>query len=312
MPRYLLQQWTADTMREEDEQHGSHGTELWATPSSNERLLDLVEDDVVVIAGVVGGRVLPICGLTVKRTATREDLLGEGFGHDMYDLPYFALGKFSTRMNLRIAADQHTSLAVRKADGSPLARRAQNPQSIAGQAFRTPQWIDATSAKRLLKLLDGVWQREDDEGLDDPGRVARGLAPRMTAAERKAVELRAMNVVVGLYRREGYDLQDVSATQPWDLTATHPERRTVHVEVKGTSGAGDGVIVTGGERRHAEQAGGYGAVPALVIVSGIKLERGSSPSADGGTVTVRHEPWDVDSDGTWTATVWRYEPIRTS
>jgi len=40
MPRYLLQQWTKDTLRCQDREESSHGVELWATPSSRERLLD--------------------------------------------------------------------------------------------------------------------------------------------------------------------------------------------------------------------------------------------------------------------------------
>jgi hypothetical protein len=308
--RYLLQQWTGETIAEEDREYGSHGSELWATPSSSPRLLEVDEDDVVIIAGVVDGRLLPICGLTVGRTVSREQLVAEGYP-DPYDLPSFAVGKPpSPRMNLRHIADRRLSLAIRKANGTPLARRKADPGALDGQGFRYPQWLDEDSARRLLVFLNELWEREDDEGLDDPVRISRGQAPRMTPSERRAVELRAMEVTARLYRREGFEVADVSAREPWDLTATHLDGRGLHIEVKGTTGTGDAVIVTAGERRHAEQAARLGARPVLVVVSGIRLQRGSQPKADGGKVTVRHDPWDVKVHGAWAATVYRYEPLR--
>lgn len=309
MPRYLLQQWAGDTIAAEDRDYGSHGSELWATPSSSARLLEVVENDVVIIAGVVDGRLLPISGLTVGRTVSRDQLVAEGY--DPYDLPYFAVGKPpSPRMNLRHLADRRLSLAIRKAEGTLLARRKVDPDALDGQGFRYPQWLDEDSARRLLRFLDELWEREDDEGLDDPARISRGLAPRMTPSERGAIELHAMELAARLYRREGFEITDVSASEPWDLTATHLDGRELHIEVKGTTGEGDVVIVTAGERRHAEQAAGLGARPVLVVVSGIRLKRGSQPKADGGKVTVRHDPWDVDVHGAWAATVYRYEPLR--
>lgn len=95
-------------------------------------------------------------------------------------------------MNLRHIADRRLSLAIRKADGTPLARRKVDPDNaLDGQGFRYPQWLDDDSAKPLLAFLDGLWDREDDEGLDDPVRIARGQAPRMTSSERRVVELHA-------------------------------------------------------------------------------------------------------------------------
>ena len=220
MPRYLLHQWTGDTIRAEDREYGSHGSELWATPSSSSRLLEVVENDVVIIAGVVDGRLLPIAGLRVRRTVSRDQLVAEG--RDPYDLPYFAEGKPpSPRMNLRHPADRGLSLAIRKEDGTLLARRKVDSEALDGQGFRYPQWLNEDSAKCLLVFLDELWRREDDEGLDDPVRISRGLAPRMTSSERRVIELHAMEIVARVYRREGFEIADVSASEPWDLTATH-------------------------------------------------------------------------------------------
>jgi hypothetical protein len=237
MPRYLLHQWTADTIAEEDREYGSHGSELWATASSSSRLLELAENDVVIIAGVVDGRLMPISGLTVERAVARDHLVAEGY--DPYDLPYFAVGKApSPRMNLRYRVDRALSLAIHKADGTPLARRKADPGALDGQAFRYPQWLEEDSAARLLAFLDEMWEQEDDEGLDDPVRISRGQAPRLAAAELRVIELRAMVITARLYGREGFKITDVSASEPWDLTATHRDGRELHIEVKGTTGTG--------------------------------------------------------------------------
>lgn len=302
MPRYLLQQWALATIRDED-RIGSHGLELWATPSSHSRLSELEEDDVVFVAGLTNGRLLPICGLTVGRTATLNQLRAEG--HDPYPLGYQALAKAPLpRMNLRRAAGEQLSLTIRKEAGAPLARRQDDPRLLARQAFRTPQWIDEPSAQRLTDFLDSVWQDEDDSGVNDPARVSSGLAPRLSVAERKAVEDRAMDVVGGHYEAHGYSVRDVSKEGPWDLTATDRSGEEIHIEVKGTTGSGHAVTVTAGERRHADEF----AHPALSIVSGIRLTRGRSPSATGGTLSVHLDPWSIN-DGKWSPTVYRYEPL---
>ena len=63
------------------------------------------------------------------------------------------------------------------------------------------------------------------------------------------------------------------------------------------------VTVTAGERRHAEVF----AHPALVIVAGIRLDRARTPTATQGTIAAHLDRWSVD-EGTWTSSVWRYEP----
>ena len=45
----------------------------------------------MIVAGVVDGRLLPICGLIVQRTAGREHLVEEG--EDPYELPLLRRGQ---------------------------------------------------------------------------------------------------------------------------------------------------------------------------------------------------------------------------
>jgi hypothetical protein len=107
------------------------------------------------------------------------------------------------------------------------------------------------------------------------------------------------------YRSRGYEVEDVSRHAPWDLTATHPSGHVAHIEVKGTTGLGQAVSVTAGERRHAAEF----AHPVLAIVTGIALEKGRTPRATGGSLAVHLSPWSI-AEGMWSAMVFRYEAPR--
>jgi len=68
-------------------------------------------------------------------------------------------------------------------------------------------------------------EQERSDGTDDPERVAGGLAPHLSAAERRAIELRAMEVVEGHLRGRCYrDITDVSRSNPYDLGLARTEK----------------------------------------------------------------------------------------
>ena len=310
MPQCLLVQWEKKTL-EDERRSGNHGLEPFAVPSSKRRLLDLEEDDELFVAAVVDGKLVPVCNLVVDRVASLDELLAEG-QRPPFPLPYQALAKPPLpRMNLINGAPTALSLRVRKEDGSPLARRRDNPRKLDGQGFREPQWISPKSAEDLRTFLERVWKDEAAD-TDDVVRIAQGRAAHLTVAERKEVELRAMAVAQAWYERKGFEIEDVHEYAPWDLTARKSGQAAVRIEVKGTTGDGGAVVVTNGEREHAA---GYHP-SALVIVSRIKLRdhdhagsstSGRAPSATGGRITTHLDPWDVNQ-GVWSATVWRYEP----
>ena len=121
------------------------------------------------------------------------------------------------------------------------------------------------------------------------GRPARG-ARRFSAQDRQAVEMRAMAAAERHYRDAGWEVEDVSATESYDLRCRRAAEE-IHVEVKGTTTAIPQVVLTGNEVAHARHE--HSNV-ALVFVSGIRLERaGSEPRATGGSLRVI-EPWRLD------------------
>lgn len=122
-------------------------------------------------------------------------------------------------------------------------------------------------------------------------RAPRATGFRATAEQRRAVELRAMELVTSYYEELGADVQDVSANRPFDLLVTIPEGVVVTVEVKGSAGDGSEILLTRGEVDHHREA--YPA-NALAVVSSILLDGPpDAPKASGGDLTVL-PPWLID------------------
>ena len=151
--------------------------------------------------------------------------------------------------------------------------------------------LDGDALARLLGTPSPGDEVEQELGvlLGKP-RKGRGFAPGLTAAQRKAIELRAMEAAKQALQAYGWVVEDTSQGNPFDLRA----RRSgveMHVEVKGTCTIGEKVVLTRGEVRHHHSTS---AVSALAIVSGIEL-RGTkeAPEAKGGTLRII-TPWQID------------------
>lgn len=130
--------------------------------------------------------------------------------------------------------------------------------------------------------------------LDRPaGRQGYGLS----AAARRAVEKRAMEVASQFLRSKGYAVRDTSASYSFDFEATL-SGKPIKVEVKGTtSDRADGILMTTNEvELHRSEKGGT----ALIIVSSIRLsEQNGVYSGSGGNVEWLLG-WDIDG--------WVHEP----
>jgi hypothetical protein len=134
----------------------------------------------------------------------------------------------------------------------------------------------------------------------------RGQGRRATAAERRAIELRAMDVSRAALEAEGWVVNDVSAVASYDFecikTASGGQ---LHVEVKGTTGDGSAVLLTPGEVRHARED----ATPkALHVVHGIALAvdpESGEHEASGGELEIV-DPWSIDDHGELLPTGYEY------
>lgn len=153
----------------------------------------------------------------------------------------------------------------------------------------SPEVADATGAAEIIA--------------DPRKRKGGGFAPRLTVAQRKAIELRAVEVTTNHFTAPGmgYAVKDVGDKESYDLHATK-DGVTVYVEVKGTTAQGADIVLT-----YKEVALHLDKYPqnALAIVHGIHLSgTPDNPSATGGTL-VLEMPWELD-EGQLTPIAYKY------
>ncbi|MEU4801834.1 DUF3578 domain-containing protein [Actinosynnema sp. NPDC023587] len=158
----------------------------------------------------------------------------------------------------------------------------------------------------MLSMLSALYLEVDLPGEPSP-EVADAIAAsersagrrggqgmRLTAAEKTAIEQRAVTVASKHLRGLEYRVEDVGARESYDLAATRGDER-LFVEVKGTTsrwGPDSEVILTRNEVLLHERE--YPNT-MLAVVSSIALRRGTAstaPTASGGTLHVVH-PWRV-------------------
>ncbi|MEO0568810.1 MAG: DUF3578 domain-containing protein [Pseudomonadota bacterium] len=121
--------------------------------------------------------------------------------------------------------------------------------------------------------------------------VRKGQGFGLNAKERKAVELRAMDLAEDWLRSQGYKPSNTSATKPYDFEARKGED-VFFVEVKGTtSDSSNSIAMTHGEvALHRKEKGRT----VLMIVTGIRLLKDERrPEASGGTLEALIG-WDID------------------
>jgi hypothetical protein len=122
---------------------------------------------------------------------------------------------------------------------------------------------------------------------------ARRQGRRQSVAERKAIEMRAVELATAYFQQRGWDVEYVGGVASYDLDCSK-DGRSLHVEVKGTTSRGDKVLLTRNEVRHAE---GTEAELALYVLSEVSLSYGTDqerPLSGGGVERVL-APWQIDS-----------------
>ncbi|WP_243295910.1 protein NO VEIN domain-containing protein [Geothrix mesophila] len=149
----------------------------------------------------------------------------------------------------------------------------------------------------LARLLGGPSPGDEVEQelsliLGKPSK-GKGFAPGLSSAQKKAVENRAMEVAKKALEEEGWEVEDTSLGNPFDLLARRSDVE-MHVEVKGTCTTGEKVVLTRGEVKHHNKTT---AVSALYVVSAIKLGgTKEAPVANDGTLRIIR-PWAIDPAG---------------
>jgi hypothetical protein len=141
------------------------------------------------------------------------------------------------------------------------------------------------SAEEVREAVDIV------ESVARPTRKGRAQGRGLTGPERRAVELRGMDVARKQLEADDWSVENVSSDRSYDFHC-QGDARELRVEVKGTTGAGASILLTPNEVRHARE---HEAVVALFVVSGIELDREATPPrATGGTLRILNR-WRLDA-----------------
>jgi len=177
------------------------------------------------------------------------------------------------------------------------------------------EWLGQLAVARatggtVFSLDPDEWARiaelaavESVGGDHEEPRAASGQGVGLSAPERRAIELHAQTLAEEYFVDFGFTVVDVSRNLPFDLLCTRGNEE-LHVEVKGTTGLGEEVVLTKNEVAHARENAGK---MVLAVVSRIRLERmPGGPQVTGGKLTV-WQPWAID-DGEMLPTQFRYTP----
>lgn len=148
-----------------------------------------------------------------------------------------------------------------------------------------------------------------EEAIDEiAGKIPKvrkysGQGIRGTYKENKAVERRAVDLAVSYFKATNNweSIKDTGDKESYDLLLINKSKK-MYVEVKGTQSSGDKVFLSKNEVIVQKK---FYPNNALVIVSGIKLEKGEEPKASGGNVKVI-SPWKI-TNSHLTAMAFEYE-----
>jgi Domain of unknown function (DUF3883) len=143
----------------------------------------------------------------------------------------------------------------------------------------------------LYKAIAGY---ELDPDRNSPNaEVEAVLRPRrrstsLSASERRAVELHAVDVVKRQLEAAGWSVRDVGATHSYDLHCDHVEHGELLVEVKGSTRPLGSIVLTANEVALARAK--HPSTALFVVYEIVLSTSGPTPSTSGGAV---HEirPW---------------------
>ncbi len=126
-----------------------------------------------------------------------------------------------------------------------------------------------------------------DNEVKEEESVGRGQGFSASSEDRSKIEGIAMRVAIAHFQKEGYTVEDVHMRKPYDLKCSKG-REELFVEVKGTIGSGDKLLLTAGEVKFAQN---HERDMALFLVHSI--DPASTRSVNGTEVMIR--PWKTEA-----------------
>ena len=200
------------------------------------------------------------------------------------------------RSNLGPAYEAGTALGFRYRSGAVpvdevLVADLEYMLGLLAALYRYEESEDAIPGAVPPEVLDAV-----EEASKAAGRKYKrpsGQGRRQSAAERSAIEMRAVQVVTEYLHARHFATDYVGDSESYDIKARHGDE-VVHIEVKGTTSLGQEVVLTANEVEFHKATYPHNA---LIVVHSILLKTSddSAPIASGGVLHV-HRPWQIADD----------------
>ena len=128
----------------------------------------------------------------------------------------------------------------------------------------------------------------DDSIEDEQSEMARGgQGYGLSSKERKVVENHAMKLAKKYYKNEGYQVEDTSRNNPYDLRCS-TEEETIFIEVKGSTGSKDKILLT---KNEVDCANKKDRKFELFVVSEIEIDKNANPPKARGGKRRIIKPW---------------------
>jgi hypothetical protein len=277
----------------DNEAQGMAGEPLRHAASNNFDRMKTRVGDVVYVVVNRDGRMMLVGRLTVDHVVDQHEAefrLGmpvyERRAHVLSDAP-------DTIVRFDREVPEDVARALRSTRGASVSFASDDEYRLSPTALQPMIRLTTESARALDQLLEV------------PAGPSSGPGRATTSAEFKsAVEIHAVNYVSQHLEADGWDAKNVGLVESYDLRCAR-DNEVLHVEVKGTTGNGEAVVLTRNEVQHARDE--YPDV-ALAVVSQIRVEM----VADGKIVTSGGVldlwfPWAID-DGHLECSVYRYAP----
>lgn len=146
-------------------------------------------------------------------------------------------------------------------------------------------YVDDYQSSDILATPEAAAEEESAAVAEAALARSKGQGFARTPEERWAIEHHAIVAAMKYFRHEGFDVEDVSARRSFDLLCKRGALER-HVEVKGTTTAGEAIVLTNNEVKHACDRSNS---CVLFILHSIRLE--GSKASRGKRLIV--DPWQL-------------------
>lgn len=169
------------------------------------------------------------------------------------------------------------------------ARDAQGRQRLAPWIENALEFIHTYDGENFVETISEEASDAAELAVERVVGASAGQGFALSSGERTSIEERAMLLAEQHYQRQGYLVTRVG--RPYDLRCRRPSlgNEILYVEVKGTRGQGETIILTANEVEHARR---HRAAMELFLVHSIRLDGrvAGKRVAAGGVVNI-HKRW---------------------